>query len=443
MKVKKKKARREVDLFFRENPEVSIGESLGWVRRIAAAFPALQNNNYRSYFLGQFVSLIGTWLQIVAQGWLVLQLTNSAFYIGLVTALSTAPSLLFSLWGGVIVDRYPKRKILLFSQSLAMVLGIILGLLTIFDLVSLWTIGLIAFLLGTVNAVDSPARQAFVPEMVTLNELPSAIALNSSIFNGARVIGPSIAGLLIALVGTGGAFIINGLSHIAVIVALLYMTVEDKVSSERPKPLLAIKEGIVYSFTHPIIRILIIITGVVSVFGWSYTTIMPLIAKNQFQLDAAGLGYLFAASGLGSLLAAFFIGAYGKKLPPVLFIFGGHAVFAVSLILFSFTSSIYMALPLLFFVGMGLLSQSAMMNTIIQSMVKNKLRGRVMSIYILMFIGLAPVGSFQIGWVAEHYGLGFALRLGAVLVLVFGLTVFIYRNKIRKAYFKYKEKQDY
>lgn len=433
----------EEDFIVSERPEIGGGGNISWVNKLANAFPALQNKNYKNYFFGQFVSLIGTWLQIVAQGWLVLQLTNSAFYIGLVTALSTAPSLLFSLFGGVIVDRYPKKKILLYSQNCAMVLGIFLGLLTIFDYISLWGIGLISFLLGTVNAVDSPARQAFVPEMVTLDELPSAIALNSSIFNAARVIGPSIAGLLIALVGTGGAFIINGLSHLAVIAALLHIKVEAKVNPQRTKPLLAIKEGIVYSFTHPIIRILVIITGVVSIFGWSYTTIMPLIAKEQFNLDAAGLGYLFAASGLGSLVAAFIIGAYAKKLPPVLFIFGGHTLFALSLILFTYTSSVQLALPLLFFVGMGLLSQSAMINTIIQSMVKSELRGRVMSIYILMFIGLAPLGSFQIGWISENMGMGFAIRLGAIIVFLFGLLVFIYRKKIRNAYFKYKATADY
>lgn len=440
---KKEENRSTEDYIRNENPEMSVGDNLSWVNKLASAFPALQNSNYKNYFFGQFVSLIGTWLQIVAQGWLVLQLTNSAFYIGLVTALSTAPSLLFSLLGGVIVDRYPKKKILLYSQNCAMVLGIVLGLLTIFDFISLWSIGLISFLLGTVNAVDSPARQAFVPEMVTLEELPSAIALNSSIFNAARVIGPSIAGLLIAWVGTGGAFIINGLSHLAVIAALFYIKVEDKVSTQKTKPLRAIKEGIVYSFTHPIIRVLIVITGVVSIFGWSYTTIMPLIAKEQFHLDAAGLGYLFAASGLGSLVAAFIIGAYAKKLPPVLFIFGGHTIFAVSLILFTFTNTVQLALPLLFFVGMGLLSQSAMMNTIIQSMVKNELRGRVMSIYILMFIGLAPLGSFQIGWMSETMGIGFAVRLGAVVVFLFGLLMFFYRKRIRNAYFKYKTMADY
>lgn len=432
------KFRSEEDFIINESPEISVGGNLRWVKKLGATFPALQNKNYQYYFYGQLVSLIGTWLQIVAQGWLVLQLTNSAFLVGLVAAVALVPSLLFSLFGGVIVDQFSKKKILLFSQSAAMVLAIILGILTLTDNISVWGIGTIAFLLGTVNAIDNPARQAFVPEIVSLEQLPSAIALNSGAFNAARVIGPSIAGVLIAVVGTGGAFIFNGLSYFAVLAALLSMKIETFSKPAKKNALQAIKEGISYSISHPIIRVLISITGVVSIFGWSYMTIMPVIAKHQFGLDATGLGYLYAASGMGSLVATFIVGAYAKKIPPVWFIFGGNSLFAISIILFSYTSSLVFALPLLFLVGMGLLSQAAMMNTIIQSLVQKELRGRVMSIYILMFLGLAPLGNFQIGWLSEQYSTGFAIRLGAVIVFLFGLLVFIYRNKIRAKYKIYK-----
>ena len=192
-----------------------------WLKKIAATFPAIQSRNYKLYFTGQLISLIGTWLQIVAQGWLVLKLTNSVFMIGLIAALSTLPSLVFTLFGGVIVDRFLKRKILLITQSFSMALAMILGVLTILHLITVWQIGLLAFLLGLVAAVDAPARQAFVPEIVNKEQLPSAIALNSGAFNSARVIGPGIAGILIAIIGTGGAFLINGISYIAVIIALL------------------------------------------------------------------------------------------------------------------------------------------------------------------------------------------------------------------------------
>ena len=434
-----KKIRSEEDYIFNERAEVGVGGNLRWVKRIGSAFPALQNKNYKLYFYGQLISLIGTWLQIVAQGWLVLQLTNSAFLVGLVAAVALLPALLFSLFGGVIVDQFSKKHILLVSQSCAMALAIVLGILTLTGNITVWGIGTIAFLLGTVNAIDNPARQAFVPEIVSSEQLPSAIALNSGAFNAARVIGPSIAGVLIAIVGTGGAFIFNGLSYLAVLTALLAMKVAPFTKPVRKNALKAIKEGISYSISHPIIRVLISITGVVSIFGWSYMTIMPVIARNQFGLDATGLGYLYAASGLGSLIATFIVGGYAKKIPPVWFIFGGNSLFAISIILFSYTSSLLIALPLLFLVGMGLLSQAAMMNTIIQSLVRKELRGRVMSIYILMFLGLSPIGNFQIGWLSENISIGFALRLGAVIVFLFGLLVFYYRKRIRESYKLYKK----
>ena len=376
-----------------ESPEISVGENSGWVRNIAHSFPALQNRNYKLYFSGQLVSLIGTWLQVVAQGWLVLKLTNSAYLIGLTAALATLPSLLFTLLGGVIVDWFPKKKILLFTQGSAMVLAFILGGLTVAHIITIEEICVLAFLLGTVNAIDAPARQAFVPEMVNREELTSAIALNSGAFNTARVIGPGVAGLLIALVGTGGAFIINGLSYIAVIIALLKMNTPERPMQKKTDALKAIKQGFAYSFSHPVIRTLIVFTAVSSVFGWSYTTVMPLIAQNEFHSGAAGLGYLYAATGLGALMATFLIAGFAKRVAPIVFIAGGSMLFAVSLILFSYTTNFTLALVLLFFAGLGLLSQFAMMNTRIQSLVKSEFRGRVMSIYVFMFVGLSPLGG--------------------------------------------------
>lgn len=425
-----------------ESPEISVGENTGWIKQVSLAFPALQNKNYKAYFSGQMVSLIGTWLQIVSQGWLVLQLTNSALQIGIIAALSTLPSLFLTLFGGVIVDQFPKRKILLATQTASMILAFTLGILTLSGLITVWMIGITAFLLGIVTAIDSPARQAFVSEIVTKEQLPSAIALNSGIFNAARVIGPSVAGLLIALIGAGGAFLVNGFSYIAVLIALIWMKVE--LPSERKKlhAIQAIKEGIAYSFAHPIIRTLIIFTGVSSVFGWSYTTLMPLVAQNTFHLGAAGLGYMYAASGLGSLLATILIATFSKKISPEIFILGGSILFAISLILFSYTSHLFTGLILLFLTGLGLLSQFAMMNTVIQSLVISEMRGRVISIYILMFIGLTPVGNIGAGWMAEHLGLSVTMRTGAVVILIFSSVILYYRNKIRIAYNLYKKKTE-
>ncbi len=425
-----------------ESPEVSVGETTGWVDRLVSAFPAFQNKNYKRYFAGQLVSLIGTWMQIVAQGWLVLKLTNSAFMVGLVTALGSLPSLFFTLWGGVIVDRYSKRKILLITQISAMILALGLGILTVTETIQVWEIGVIAFLLGTVNAVDAPARQAFVSEMVSKEQLSSAIALNSGIFNAARVIGPSIAGLLIALVGTGSAFIVNGISYVAVILALWSMEAVPSLPKKEENAVEAIKEGLSYSFSHPIIRVLILFTAVTSIFGWSYTTLLPVMAQDIFHVGASGLGYLYGSVGLGSLLAILLISFFSKQVSPIVFIIGGNALFAVSIVLFSYTTSLHLALCLLFFSGLGLLSQFAMMNTTIQSLVKSEFRGRVMSIYILMFIGLNPIGNFEIGWLAEHMGTGIAIRSGAIVVFVFGQALFFYRNRIREGYARYKAKNN-
>lgn len=428
----------EESYLINQSPEVSVGENTRWMRRFKS-FPALQNRNYRLYFGGQLVSVIGTWLQIVAQGWLVLQLTNSPFLIGLVAALATAPSLLFSLFGGVIVDRFRKKKILYFTQIANLILASVLGVLTILNHVNVPLIATIAFLMGTVNALDAPARQAFVSDLVSREHLASAIALNSGTFNAGRVIGPGLAGLLIAWIGTGGAFIVNGVSYLAVVIALWYMDIQEKTAVQNLKPLQAIREGLRYSFSHPIIRILYIFTAVVSIFGWSYSTIMPVIAQDIFHVEAKGLGYLYAASGIGSLVAIYLISAFSERFRPIVFITGGNTIFALSLVLFSLSHSMIVALPLLFLVGLGLLCQSAMMNTTIQSMVKPEFRGRVMSIYVLMFLGMAPVGNFEIGFLTEHLGITTAIIINAIFVLIFGWIVFFYRNKIRAAYNTYKQ----
>lgn len=413
-----------------ESNEINIGEAPNWTKKLYLVFPAFKSRNYRLYFVGQLISLIGTWLQTVAQGWLVLELTNSAFLVGVVTAMSGLPTLFFALFGGVIVDRFEKKKVLLFTQVASSILAILLGLLTVMNLINIPIIMVLAFLLGLISAVDIPARQAFAVELVGKEHLSSAIALNAGIFNGARVIGPTLAGVLIALVGTGGAFILNGLSYIAVIIALILMHVQEFIPKTHPHPLKAIQQGLHYAFTHETIRILLIFTAITSVFGWSYTTVMPVVAKQVFNMDVTGLGYLYAATGLGALMAAVLVSANSKKVSPIVFILGGNAIFSISLILFSFTSNVYIAITLLFLAGVGLISQFSTINTSIQHLVSDEIRGRVMSIYALMFLGLTPVGSFQIGYVAEHFGSLFAIRLGAIIVLLLGVVFYFYRDKV-------------
>ncbi|MFH1894610.1 MAG: MFS transporter [Patescibacteria group bacterium] len=423
-----------------ESPEINVGERLGWVRKFSGAVPALQSRNYRIYFIGQFISLVGSWLQIVAQGWLVWQLTKSALALGIITAIGALPVLFFSLFGGVIVDRFPKRKILVLTQVSSMALALTLGLLTLSNWINVWQIAIVAFLLGIVNAVDAPARQAFVIEMVNKKEhLSSAIALNSGIFNGARVIGPAIAGVLIAVFGVGWAFIINGISYVGVIGALLSMKIKETKNQVHPRAISAIKEGVSYALKHPLIKVLLIFTGVVSVFGWSYITIMPFVSETIFHMGAGGLSYLYAAAGAGALLGVVMVSMLSNRINPLIFILGGNAVFTAGIILFTLTTNFAVALFFLLFAGAGLLSQFSMMNVTIQKSVVQKYRGRVMSLYTLMFLGLTPLGSFQVGFFTEHFGSGFAIRLGAVISFCVALLILKNRRKIEKTYRAYRE----
>jgi MFS family permease len=419
--------------------ELSVGETSDWAERLFRLFPALQSRNYQLYFYGQLVSLVGTWLQIVAEGWLVLKLTNSPLLIGLVAAAATVPTLLFSLFGGVIVDRFSRKNIIYVTQASSMVLALIYGLLTVFQLITIWEIITLAFLLGIVTAVDSPARQAFVVELVDKKDLSSAIALNSGIFNGARVIGPSIAGFLIALIGSGGAFLVNSVSYIAVLIALSFITIPGIVPKEHPHPLRAIKAGLSYSFRHPIVRTLLLFAGVNSIFGWSYTTILPYIAEHTFHTGAAGLGYLYAASGVGALVATVIVSGFANKVNPLVFILGGNTLFVAAVLLFTLTANIHLAMFFLLFAGMGLLLQFSTMNTTIQHMISDEYRGRVMSIYTIMFLGFAPFGNIEIGFLSEHLGTDAAIRIGAIIVFLFGLLVLFSRGRIQAAYSRYQQ----
>lgn len=406
-------------------------------------FPAMQARNYQYFFTGQLISRVGTWLQIVSEGWLVLQLTNSAFLIGLVAACATLPSLLFSLFGGLIVDKFNKKKLIIVTQSLSMLFALTLAFLTLSGHINVWEIALFAFLLGVVNAIDNPARQAFVFEMVGEDKMNSAIALNSGLFNAARVVGPSVAGILIALVGPGGAYLINGISYIPAIIAqILIKPIAQKKIEVESHPIEAIKKGISYTWQHPIIRSLIILTAIVSIFGWSYTTIMPLIAEKVFHGGADILGYLYAAGGLGAVLATIFVSSFSNKFKSSVFINGGNTLFAVSMILFSLTSNLVLAYIFLFLAGFGLLSMFSIINARIQHLVDNNLRGRVMSLYMLVFVGFFPFGNFEIGLLSEHLGAQNAILIGVIIVLVAGIIGFFVKDKIVKAHQEYISKNE-
>ena len=313
-----------------------------------------------------------------------------------------------------------------------MIFALTLGVLTILNVINLTEIIILAFLAGVVSALDNPARQAFVVDMVEKKDLASAIALNSVTFNASRVIGPGMAGFLISIIGLGGTFIVNGLSFIAVIIALFFIHAKKHALSLHPHPLAALKEGISYSITHPAIKELLLLSIVTSIFGWSYTTLLPVIVQNIYNKDASVLGFLYSSIGLGALFAAYIVSVYAKKIKPLDLIILGNLIFIISVFFFTFTKSYIIAVPILFMAGLGLITQFSMINTTIQHIVADKIRGRVMSIYILTVLGMFPIGNFQIGILAQHFGSYFAIRFGIIVVFIFSLIMIFRRNKIGK-----------
>ena len=417
-----KEFQKEEQYIVSESPEINLGEPPGWIEKVKSAFPAFRDRNFRLYFYGQLVSMIGTWLQNVAQGWLVLELTHSAFWVGAAAAVGSAPVLVFGLVGGVIVDRFDRRKILLATQIISMVLALTLGIVAMLHVVTLWEIFLLAFILGSVNAIDLPARSAFIVDLMGDKRfLTSAIALNAATFNASRVVGPAFAGILIAAIGTGGTFILNGLSFIAAIISLAMIRFSATIAEHQAHPFIAMKEGIRYSFSHRLVRIFMAATAVISIFGFSYTSILPSITEVVFRSNAAALGYLYAASGAGALLAAVLISASGRRIRPSLFIAGGSMLLGAVLLIFSFVHILFWGLILSLFIGFSFAVVFSMMNSVIQHMIPDALRGRVMSIYVLMFLGSMPLGGLAFGYGMERWGSQLTVSAGSLLVLLPGI----------------------
>ncbi len=406
-----------------EAPEIQAREPESLQGVILNAFPAFSYPNFRIYFVGQSLSLIGTWLQIVALGWLVYEITKSAYWVGVIAALQTAPVFIFSLAAGVVVDRVRKRDLLVVTKTVEMTLAFVLGALAILGVVNIWHIAIIAFLLGIVLAFDMPTRNAFIAETIDRQYLSSAIATSVSVYHAARVIGPAVAGILIAWVGVGGTFLINGLSYIPLIVGLIMMTLEPEDVKTHPHPLQSIKEGLIYSFSHPMIGALLVVATVASIFGWSYTTIMPVVAKEIYGQGASLLGYFHAAAGAGAVLAMIMVALYAKKIPPLFFIIWGCVMFAFSLLLFSFTTQLAAAFALLFLSGFGIAAQFVTINSTIQHHTEDALRGRVLSIYALMFVGMIPVGNLEVGYLASLWGSAAALRINGFAMLFLSIIL--------------------
>ena len=381
---------------------------------VRSVFVALRHRNFRLFLTGQFISLCGTWMQTVAQGWLVLHLTNSAFAVGLVTALGSLPILLFTLYGGVIADRVNKRRFILLLQSLMLLEALTLGVLTALDLITVqWVMGLAVFF-GFLTAFEVPARQSFVAEIVDRDDLMNAIALGSSAFNLARVIGPALAGILIATLGLPACFFANAASYVAVIVSLMRMQFQGRAPTAAPL-WTALREGFGYVFGSRWPRALVIIVTTFSIFGYSFMPLMPVFARDVLGLDASGYGVMVAAIGTGALAAAFFMAAFGGRVRQSRLVLGSSILFGTVLIAASLSPNFWSAVALFTICGGAMALNGIAANTMLQTEAPDELRGRVMGFYSFMVLGLAPFGSLQAGWVAEHFGVRVAFSMGGLV----------------------------
>jgi MFS family permease len=405
------------------------GQPVFWQR----TFVALQYRNYRLWFLGQLVSLVGTWMQTTAQGFLVYQLTHSTAYLGYVGFAAGVPSWLLMLYGGVIADRLPRRNLLVITQAAMMVLAFLLAALTFLNIVQPWHIIVMALLLGVANAFDAPARQAFVLELVDRKALTNAIALNSSMNNSATVVGPAVAGLTYAAVGAAWCFTINAISFIAVIIALLLMRI---TTTTQPRPsqnaLAQLKAGLRYTLSHPIIRLLILLPAVAGLSGLAYSTLLPAWAVDVLGGDATTNGLLQAARGVGSVIGALMVATLGNFGRKGALLTLGTFVFPGLLLVFAAVRLVPLSLLALVGVGWGMMILFNMANTLVQTLVSDEFRGRTMSLYALTFFGGMPLGALWAGALAQWIGAPLTVIISATISLVFAGLFWLLAPQVRK-----------
>lgn len=408
-------------------------------RGLLRAFIALRHRNYRLFWFGQMISLIGTWMDRTGQAWLVLELTHSAWQLGLVGALQFLPVLLFSIFGGVFADRWPKRNMLLFTQTFAMVQAVVLWILVASGHVQIWEIYLLALLLGLTNSLDMPTRQAFVVEMIGREDLPNGVALNSSIFNLARVLGPGIGGLIIAFSGVTTLFLLNAVSFIPVIASLLMIRISElyalsRISDEQdtaPKAWQSLREGMRYIRATPSVLMILLVAGSVSLFGVNFNVVVPLFATDVLNVGAIGFGFLSSAFGIGALLSALWI-AWGNRHPNIRTLLISTLAFSTLLTFFSISRIYPLSLVLILLVGFALVSFSTAANTALQSVTPDHLRGRVMSVYMTCFAGSTPIGNLLIGGLSLLGGPSVALMICGILALLAAIAGCIWRKPAEK-----------
>jgi len=395
---------------------------------------ALRHKNYKLFFTGQSLSLIGTWMQSVALGWLVYRLTDSAFLLGFVGFSSQVPTFILASFAGVLADRYNKHKIIIATQTLALLQASILAFLTLTGSIQIWHILSLSLFSGLINAFDMPTRQSFVIDMVEdRNDLPNAIALNSMTFNAARLIGPTVAGFLISSIGEGLCFLINAISYIAVIAALLLMRISPHINNQRKEKVLeGLKEGIKYAYNFKPIRALLLLIGLVSLTGMPYTVLMPVFAKDILNGNSQTLGFLFGAVGSGALIGAIYLASRNSVLGLGRWIAIATSIFSLGLLFFSFSRNIYLSIALMLFTGFGMMMQMASTNTLLQTLVDDDKRGRVMSLYVMAFMGTAPFGSFMAGTLASTIGAPYTVLSSGIICLIGAILFYKYLPSLRK-----------
>ena len=386
-------------------------------------FSAVRHRNFRLYWIGQIVSLIGTWMQSVSQPWLVLLLGGSPIQLGAVLALQFAPSLALAPLGGVIADRVDKRRLLLWTQSFAALEAAVLFGLTITGLIQIWEIMVLALALGFVNALDMPVRQSFAAELVPREDLINAITLNSASFNLARVIGPAIAGIALALYGPAFNFAINAVSYLGVLIALQRMDPAAMQPILRPEVRASVRaslaEGIAYAVRTPTVLWPLVLLGGIGMFGMNFQTLLPLFAKYTLHLDADGFGALFAAMGLGSLIGSLSLAFIGSRRPLVGMILGGGLSFAIFETGLGLSRTALAAFPLIVIVGLSSMLMINTINVTVQRSVPDALRGRVMALYVTVFAGSTPIGGLFAGTVAQTWGPPAGFLVGAAFSVFF------------------------
>jgi MFS family permease len=394
-------------------------------------FSSLKVKNFRLYWLGMFVSLIGTWIQALAQSWLVFDLTKSVFLLGLVGFLSLAPVFFLSLFGGVFADRVNKKKILLFTQNAFMLLAFILALLVQFKVITPSQIMFIAVLNGIVMSFDAPARQAILFELVGKDRVLNAVALNSAAFNSSRIIGPALAGILIAAIGMTGCFYINGISFLAVIIALLL--IKTRPAQKRSNEMTFMKDlgqGLSYVKSHPTIMILISMVAVSSFFGVSYAILMPVFANDVLKVGVKGLGMLMAASGLGALVAALLLAKMGDFRNKGRFLIVSSIIFSLSIVLFALSRSYILSLLVLVITGWSSVSAMSITNTLLQTTVNDEFRGRVMSAFMFTFAGIMPFGNLMAGVFSQAFGVCLTVASSGIICALFFVFISVKYPKI-------------